>query len=79
MATIDQADIRGSDHIIKIRREPPLTSGRESGKSLSQGSERGFPFVLASAATDHVFELNCLLQSFRFFSCWKGFYLSCGD
>ena len=72
MATIDQADIRGRNRIIMIRREQPLTTDASPAKPVAN-FRRGFSFVLAPAAADLVLELKCLVQGFCFFPGWKGF------
>ncbi len=72
MATIDQADIRGRDRIIKIRRELPLTNHASPAEPVAY-FRRGFSFVLASAAADLVLELGCVVQGCCFFLLRKVF------
>jgi hypothetical protein len=55
-----------------IRRELPQTSDASPARPVAN-VRRGFSFVLAPAAADLVLELDCFVQGFCFFPCWKGF------
>ena len=76
MATIDQADIRGSRPHNHDPSGAASDYSRESGQWPVANVRPRVLLRACSGAADLVLELDCRIQGFAFFPCWKVLLLS---